>query len=273
MKKQNLTKLKKVIKEFFVGLGAIWLTVEICSHMEWHTVGHWILFITPIAWFCYCWWKFSKRSIVIKSNAFQTKITVEFDDIFKKDGWIVIGVNDFFDSLVNDQHVSSSSLHGQMLEKYWSGNATDWDKQVNESIKDSTTCEEIKNRSSGKQKRYHIGTVASVEKNSHKFLCVALSKTNVKTRHTEATIMDIYLSIKNVLKKVVEVKSQKQLNFPLLGSGRSRTGIKLNVLIDMILWTIFEECKKMDLGCDVRIVLPKEEKNSIDLISLQENWS
>jgi hypothetical protein len=75
-----------------------------------------------------------RNTITIKSNAFPSKIKIEFGDLFNKDGWKIIPVNDFFDSLVNESIVSSKSLHGQMIKRFWSGNGIDWDNQVEKSL-------------------------------------------------------------------------------------------------------------------------------------------
>ena len=62
------------------------------------------------------------------------------------------------------------------------------------------------------------------------------------------------------------------LNIPLLGSGLSRTGIKLNILVDLIMMVIFEESKKAKVTEEIRIILPKNKTKEIDLNTLQKDW-
>ena len=60
-----------------------------------------------------------KARIAIKSIGMEVNIIR--GDLFKETGVIVIGVNDFFDTIVDDTHISSRSLHGKMILKYWGG--------------------------------------------------------------------------------------------------------------------------------------------------------
>ncbi|MEP4441975.1 MAG: macro domain-containing protein, partial [Hyphomicrobiales bacterium] len=53
-----------------------------------------------------------KKRVEIKNHGLDTKIYIEFGDLFAQKGWKAIGVNDFFDSIVDEDLVSSKSLHG-----------------------------------------------------------------------------------------------------------------------------------------------------------------
>ena len=214
---------------------------------------------------------FLKCAITIPSNAFSTKIDIMFGDIFKQNGQIVIAVNDFFDSLVDERRVSSKTLHGQMLNKFWSGNTQDWDAQINESLKDAVPIETINRQRC--RRRYEIGTVAYAKISNRKFLCVASSRTDVSTYQTKADFSDIYTVIRSILKKSREYCSGHPVNIPLMGSGLSRTGIRPNPLMNIILIAIFDECKTQDIGSDIRIVLPKSKRHEIDIASLLNQWS
>nr|WP_292374124.1 macro domain-containing protein [Methanosarcina sp. UBA411] len=99
----------------------------------------------------------------MNSNAFDTKIIIKFGDLFKQDGWKPIPVNEFFDSVVDERHVSFKSLHGAILKKYWSNNINDWDQQIIRSLSDCDFIESV-TRDSGKSKKYKIGATAITKK-------------------------------------------------------------------------------------------------------------
>ena len=67
---------------------------------------------------------FLKGSIEITSNAIDATITIMFGDLFPE-GCNAVSVNDFFDSVIDDKHVASNSLHGLMLTRCWPGNTAD----------------------------------------------------------------------------------------------------------------------------------------------------
>jgi hypothetical protein len=45
---------------------------------------------------------FLRREVEIPSPSHDTKIIVKFGDLFSEKGWKAIGVNDFFDSIVDE---------------------------------------------------------------------------------------------------------------------------------------------------------------------------
>ncbi len=213
---------------------------------------------------------FLKNKIVIDSNAFNEKIEVLFGDIFAQQGWKAIGVNEYFDSIVDDRHVSAKSLHGQMLNNCWGSNSQDWDNQIATDLK-SIKPEEVSVRPKpGKGTKYEIGTTAKAVTNSQKFLCVALANTNIETLQASANSMSFQKALRCMLVKAREVCSGEDLNIPLLGSGPSKTGIKHNIIVDLIVLAIFEESKKEKITDRIRIILPEGMK--IKLTNILEDW-
>jgi len=214
---------------------------------------------------------FLKHSIEIKSNGFDTRIVIKFGDIFQEEGWRAIAVNDFFDSIVDDRFVSSKSLHGILLQKYWAGNIDDWNRQVDQQLTDTPFSSE--DRSEGNQKRFTLGTTAAVRKDGNKFLCVALSRTDISNQEAKASSSDLHQAVRGLLQKARSVCGDEPLSIPLMGSGLSRVGIKNNILVDLILTAIFEETKNNKVTSEIRIVLPKDKASEINLASLQKDWS
>ena len=213
-----------------------------------------------------------KQSIEIRSNAFDTTVKIIFDDLFSREGWKVISVNDFFDSTVDENHVSKNSLHGIMLIKYWPGNISDWDSQIMQELNDIQP-ENVPNRAPhGKPNRYPIGTTAKVSTNNNNFLCVALTSTNIDTLQASACSGDLNMAIRGMLDKARTTCSGDVLNIPLIGSGLARTGIKPNIIVDLILLAVFEESKRQKITNFIRIVLPKNMKKQIDLTTIQKDW-
>lgn len=216
---------------------------------------------------------FLKRSIAITSNALDTTITIMFDDLFKLDGYKAISVNEFFDSTVDNRHVAAKSLHGTMLTQCWAGNTVEWDTLVAQDLSGTPPLEIVTSRPApGKQKRYPLGTTVTVSKNGHDFLCVALTKTDTTSLEASATSANLQHAVRSLLSKARTVCSGQHLNIPLMGSGLARTGIKPNIIVDLILLAIFEESKTRKITNHIRIVLPKNMRDRIDLTTIQKDW-
>lgn len=280
----TLTALKTAAwyypRSVFATLGMFWLIIEPIIGLTGKSIDltYWQLFgwsaAFGIIWLIIdgIWFSgFLKHSIEIKGNGFDTRIVIKFGDIFQEEGWRAIAVNDFFDSIVDDRFVSSKSLHGILLQKYWAGNIDDWNRQVDQQLTDTPFSSE--DRSEGNQKRFTLGTTAAVRKDGNKFLCVALSRTDISNQEAKASSSDLHQAVRGLLQKARSVCGDEPLSIPLMGSGLSRVGIKNNILVDLILTAIFEETKNNKVTSEIRIVLPKDKASEINLASLQKDWS
>ncbi len=216
---------------------------------------------------------FLKRSIEIASNALDTQITITFGDLFGQDGHKAISVNEFFDSTVDERHVSSKSLHGLMLSRYWPGNTVDWDSQVERDLAHTEPAEVLTTRPApGKPNRYALGTTAVASRNGHDFLCVAVTRTCTDSLEASASSDDLQHAIRGLLSRARTVCSGAPLNIPLIGSGLARTGIKPNIIVHLILLGIFEESAVRKITDHIRIVLPNAMRKRISLASIQKEW-
>lgn len=214
---------------------------------------------------------FLKKSIEIKKHGLETKIFVEFGNVIGRKGWIAIAVNDFFDSNVDEDLVSSHSLHGRILSKFWPDNRDDWKKQIRSSLKGEPTTKEA--RSKGNNLRFPIGTTGRATTGDNKFLFVALGKTDSSNNVTTASAEALICAVRGMLSKARAACSYEPLSIPLMGSGLSRTGIKKSVLVDLMIAAILEETRQAKVTDTITIVLPVSLDGEINLQNYLRNWN
>jgi len=88
-------------------------------------------------------------------------IVVEYCDIFKMNGAIIIPSMDTFDTNISNGLVNPDSLHGKLIEKYYKNNVNQLDNEIDIFFSTNKIKElEIDNSLKGKKKRYAIGTTA-----------------------------------------------------------------------------------------------------------------
>lgn len=219
----------------------------------------------------FCFRGYFRNSIEITCNT--GKIIIKFGDIFKQDGWKVIGVNDYFDSQVDDIVVAKSSLHGQMLCNIWGGNTADWDAQIEKELEGNPSKNSnMRKGKKGKNERYSLGTTAKVTYEDKKFLCVALATSN-NDYVTETTMYNLYNSIQQCLEKAIQICSNTPLSLPLLGGGLAKVGFSNEPLLNFIITAIQEQSKKTVITKEIFIILPKDKKYIISLYNIKKMWS
>jgi hypothetical protein len=214
---------------------------------------------------------FLRREVEIPNPGSDTKITVKFGDLFAERGWKAIGANDFFDSIVDEDLVSSQSLHGHVLNTYWLDNREDWEKQVSASLRSQQGQRE--SRSKGNRLRYPIGTTVRVCTDEKKFLFVALGETNSADNVTSANAEMLIRAVRGMVVEARAACSMEPLVIPLMGSRLARVGIKNSVLVDLIITAVIEESRQGRVTDEIKIVLPEDKAHQINLKNHIRNWA
>ena len=214
---------------------------------------------------------FLRREVEIPNPGNDTKIVVKFGNLFAEEGWKAIGVNDFFDSIVDEDLVSSQSLHGYVLKTYWHENRSDWDKQISSSLRLRQGVRE--SRSKGNRLRYQIGTTGRACTKDQKFLFVALGKTDTTDNVTSANAELLIKAVRGMISEARAACSLEPLVIPLMGSGLARVGIKNSVLLDLIVTAVLEESRNGRVTNEIKIVLPEDKSHHINLKNHIRNWA
>lgn len=199
-----------------------------------------IVVILTICFFYASWQTRKKKKITLDINA-SLKLTIQEADIFAQNGIIVIGVNEYFDTHVGDGIVSSKTLHGIFINKYYKDHLTDLDKD----IQDSLQKQEIKpvesnckrRHSKGKTDKYELGTCAMIHDGGKKYVLVALTHFDDDDRANMSRG-----ELNHVLGKLMaflEINAEAhEVHMPILGTGLTRlnrTAYRiLNFTIDVL---------------------------------------
>ena len=240
----------------------------------------WLPFIiVTIVWFCIDGFfvsGFLKQTITLPICNGSVSLTIEFGDLFKKEGLRVIPVNSFFDSIVNGSVVSASTLHGMMLTRFFAGCTNEFDLQISQSlsqqgIKPSDNHKRLDGL--GKTAEYQIGKAAIAKTpKGDSFLCVALSKTNPQTNQAFASMTNVYESVRGALKLARSHGNGASISFPLLGDGLSRTGLSPVFLLHLMIQSIIEECKVEKVTNEICIVLHSSKCGRVHLADIDKAW-
>lgn len=211
---------------------------------------------------------FRRRSITINLSGCNKKIDIKFGDIFSCEGIRVIGVNNFFDTLVDGYVVSENSLHGQLIKKM-----NDNGKKIDEAVKKIQNVEPEKTkRPKGKQNKFPIGTTVSVSDGKDEYLLVALSDTDNEDYKAHATIDDIMLSTGNALVKADAIAQAGGIFFPLWGTKLSRSGLNHAQALCIMLISLEQEIRKSEIAGKISIVIYKGDFDKVDLLAVKRMW-
>ena len=206
-----------------------------------------------------------KSSISIKVNN-TTKLSVHFGDIGNSEN-IVVPVNDYFDTLVNDEVVSKDSIHGKLIKNEFGGNEKLLASLIDKALEGKPS-ETIDERKIERNKRYELGTVAKISHDGKDFYLVALTKFDDDNK-ASIDSSEYQIVISKLLNFIGTHSQGKKVSFPLLG-GSARSGIttltKQQKLELLILSMTLSDKLNVDEGLE--LVLSEGDKKELSLNAL-----
>lgn len=193
----------------------------------------------------------------------KVKTKIFFGDLFEADEIIIIPVNEYFDTIVNDEIISSKTLHGKFISKFFGGNVADLTKQIKNGLANYPPTSLNSERKSGNKKKYSLGTVCEVKKDSKIFYLVALTRFNNNNR--AEVLNSEYIKVLCDLFSFIEQNSQgRKVSIPLIGAGHGGANFSKQKLLEFLLFMIVLK-DELTLINGVDIVLHDAIKNDIDL--------
>jgi hypothetical protein len=211
---------------------------------------------------------YPKRKVCFALKNTNTKVEIEFGDLFQKSGHKVIPTSEFFDSEIG-LPVSKRSLLGIFITSILGGHSTIIDDAVSSQLSSQEIG--ILRRDAGKDKRYNIGTTVSIKHNDSLYFLFALSNTDEHCT-ANSTPSSMLTALGGLWNKVRAEGNGVEVNIPLIGHGLSRIGLPPNQLLQLILISLLKSVKENDLSSIIRIILTPDIFDEIDLEIIKNNW-
>lgn len=242
------------------------------------------LFILVLVWslfffFCSIFFLFKHRIEIFEvSNGYH--VFVQYGDIFSENEVlkpyerrnIVIPVNRCFDTIVDDDLISSNTLHGIAMRKLYSSNRYN-EETLNVEIQNNIHRQHIepeiiqrKDKCSGNLKRFPVGTVAEVKDTdicTYFFLGLSTFDSDL---HAHTSDKEYVLALMKLL-EFCNTRSQKYpVVMPLIGAGASETKKSERDILDYLIGLI--KMNKSLINCDFHIIIRDSGRGSIPITNL-----
>lgn len=188
----------------------------------------------------FCMTKRKTRTTIRVSN--NLSVTIETGDLFEKaidQNYIVIPVNEYFDTIVNTTIISASSLHGQFIEKYFESKHLELHDMI-ESYLSKNKVEgvmEERQKSKGHKVRYPLGTCVPIPIGKVTYVLMALTHFD-ENDHAYIELSELGLCISKLCKFLSETAGNQPVYMPLIGMGLSRLNKNAQFILRYTLDTI-----------------------------------
>lgn len=224
-------------------------------------------------------WIYYKNQNHTNLTITNSNIEIKYGNIFEEEEEeckIVIGFNEYFDTIVDNKIISSTSLHGQLIEKkYKTSQQKEYlneriEKSIDKFERENGELEKTVNRIEGKKRKMPLGKIIEIDN----YFLVSLTRFDSYNR--------AYLEVKDYINCLFELWEEidklyngKSVAIPLLGSGITRfprnEGISNQELLEFMLMTYKISRKKISPPAKLKIILYKDnEKKDINFLNLKD---
>ncbi len=207
------------------------------------------------------------KSKIELSLSDKVKAKIFFGDLFESKEIIVIPVNEYFDTTVDDKIISSKTIHGKFIKTFFGGNEAQLKKQIKKGLSQYDPLETNSERKSGNKNKYPLGTVCEIKNGSKVFYLIALTRFNLN--HRAEVNNSEYQRVLCDLFSFIEQNSQgRSVSVPLLGAGHSGVNLSKQKLLEFLLFSIALK-DNLTLINGINVVLNESIKEDIDLSSTE----
>lgn len=187
------------------------------------------------------WQTWRKRSLSIDvSNNLTVKVAEGDLFSFAKDGnYVVIPVNEYFDTLVDDKVIHQNTLHGQFINRYYHYNRNELHEQIESFFSANGIIgeQDVNRKSEGYKVKYPLGTSAIIEKDNTHFVLLALTHFDEQD-HAYVELSEFGRSISMMYNFISNKVGGKPVYMPLMGMGMSRLNQTAQFILKYTLDTI-----------------------------------
>lgn len=187
-------------------------------------------------------------------------IRIRQGDIFEQEGIIVIPVNRCFDTLVDDNIIAGSSLHGKFILRFFRDDTQILDRIIEKQLSNARF--DRQHRTRGKEKCYAPGTVVSIGCDNRTYILLALTEFD-ENNNAGCTLPDYCRAIEDLLNYLNVHCQGRKVSIPLIGGGLSRMNSSPEDLLELLIALI--KTDSHDCPKDIGICLTENTLESIDL--------
>lgn len=227
-----------------------------------------ITFVLLILIYIYLW-KRANDLTDVEIDIEGSTVNIKRGDLFTESGFKVIPFNEYFDTIVDEKIIASSSLNGIYINQHLDTTVQELNSQIIQNSHDEDIIDNnAVRRLGGKTVKFKISTIIVYKD----FLLTAFSKFD---DHNKAVLtMSEYLEfLINFWDRVNRVYAQRSVSVPIFGSGITRIKEHRNIsdedLLKIMIWTFKLSEMKFKHPAKLSIIVHKDKIKSIDLFSLK----
>jgi len=211
---------------------------------------------------------YEPRHVAFCIPSTATKVTLKFADLFEQDADIVVAVTEYIDGEIG-QRVSGRSVHGQLIQRWFSSEAEFRNAVDAKLVTQSATST---GRSPGPDAAYPLGTTIRVSAGPKQAYIFVFAHADPVTDKAFVGLSEAIDAVRAMLLCLHQHASGRAVAMPLIGTGQSSLNLPPQHLLRLLVLLIVTVAREKALPRDVRICLHDDCFEELDLREIARDW-
>ncbi len=242
-----MIKTKEFWRYFFSAIGTISAVVTLISFVfdlknpSCCVIVLYVVSVLLLSGLFAVWQSWKKKSLSLKISNNLT-VNVKAGDLFdyaKDENYVVIPVNEYFDTIADDKIINKGTVHGQFILKYYGNDHTKLHNEIDAYLTRHQIQGKYTSRpnSKGYTLKYPLGTCAIIDKDNTHFVLLAITHFDDEDK-AYVELSEFGRSISLMCRYLSDKVGSKPVNMPLMGMGMSRLNQSAQFILKYTLDTI-----------------------------------
>lgn len=263
--------LIKFLSGFIQAFGTLAILLGVLDTLFPHTFGlkyPGLQFLTVTSFIWAIIQIFPRLEISRRLSVPDTVIKIKVGDLFEEDSNLVIGMSDTFDTEKGDI-IKSDSIQGQFLTAFYNDDTSRLNTDLTAALHNISGKKDIK-KSKGKNIRYPVGTVATLNIGTKKYFCSAYSFMGNDLK-AQSNIKILSTSL-DMLWEEIRLKGQRErVSMAVLGSDLARIGTASHSnLIKLITSSFLLASRESPISEQLTIIIYPSNLGKINMLELND---
>lgn len=214
---------------------------------------------------------FQPTKVAFKARGRALEIEIKVGNLFDEQSTIVVPVNDFFDTSLGTV-VSEASVHGQFLKREYPNRETEARSEIDDALQTKTSIEQAQ-RPPAAPLRYRVGETALIRRASRIYILIALTRTNVSSHRTEASLEDYIVTLERLWAEARDCCNHGDVALPLMGTKTARIGVDKTTLVELTIASAIRADAQQPIAKKISLMLRPDDLEEIDLFDIRRRFS
>jgi hypothetical protein len=202
------------------------------------------------------------------------KVTIEDGDLFKqrKNSVIVIPVNEYYDTIVDNKIIAHKTIHGIFIENYFQNRLDELNEKIQKALleyKDFAVFN--KERKRGNSYKYPLGTCIMIQEGGNEYILWAFTHFD-EHDHAYIDLEEFESAFKGLTQTIQYIANNRPVYMPLFGSGQSGINKTPQRILGYILHSLEFNHTTFIVPQGVHIVIKDLRKKGINLTHIKKMW-